>query len=168
MVDRSSDDALTSDRLSGLDWGAILFVPALMLFPLVFSFYSGTKAWAMFAGIYVFGLLIYVWPTRIALQGNSFHGVLRYFFALTAVPVFLAFFVLILRFVWSDLPGISESYTEARESGPTTSWLGHRIHHPEMRYVALVIIPASICFYLYYKCLAFLNHRLFERESDTR
>ena len=102
--------------------------------------------------LYLLFLLIYVYPTVIALRSSGLHGFFRYFFALTAVPLFIAIFITCVHLVFSGIPALEQSFSRAQASGDRGSEKG----------VALIAVaPAAVVFWLWYKILAMIDRAVY-------
>lgn len=105
------------------------------------------------AAIYVLFLILhifcYVPVTAIALNSARFQGFLRYFFSLTAIPVFVVMLLCSIYLISGEFPSYYESYNRATASGggPRRGmWWG-----------ILAIVPAAIAFWLWYRLLRLID-----------
>jgi len=103
---------------------------------------SGAVVYALFLILHVF---CYVPVTAIALNAARLHGLLRYFFSLTAIPVFVVMLLCSIYLISGEFPSYYESYNRAVASGGGSRrgmWWG-----------ILAVVPAAIAFWLWYRLL---------------
>lgn len=104
--------------------------------------------------IYAFFLIIhifcYVPVTAIALNSAKLNGLLRYFFALTAIPVFLVLLLCSIYLISGEFPSYYESYNEAMARR------GNRFRGG-MWWGILAVVPAAIAFWLWYRLLKIVD-----------
>jgi len=150
MNQKINETAVTAPvrRLSVVDRWIIFLVVALVATLIVIASYkSASKSLFSQAALFVLFLVIYVLPTAIALRSSCFQGFLRYFFGLTAVPVFVGLFVLSLSFV-NGFSFFEQGLVAAQNSG---------FKKAEVVFVIIAAAPAAIIFCCWYKALAMLS-----------
>lgn len=84
---------------------------------------SHAAVYALFLVLHVF---CYLPVTAIALNAARLHGLLRYFFALTAIPAFVLLLLCSIYLISGEFPSYYESYNRAAAgcSGTSTATCG--------------------------------------------
>ncbi len=110
---------------------------------------SHVALYVLFLVLYTF---CYVPVAAIALGSAKLRGFLRYFFSLTAIPVFLVMLVCSIFLISGEFPSFYESYNEAMASGG-----GRR----GMWWGILAVAPAAMAFWLWYRVLKIVDDAIY-------
>jgi hypothetical protein len=103
-------------------------------------------------------LLAYLPITPLALRVKFRHRVLRYFYGLTAVPVFAVIFLWMLHRLFSELPVLAATFSAAMANGG---------RHAGMAHALVVVIPTLLLFALWYGLLRMLDNGIGRLESGA-
>lgn len=154
MTKSETDESPTkapTRSLRVVDRWIIVLVSGLIGVPFIIDYYyraGATGNPGIELALYLFFLLIYVYPTVIALRSSGLHGFLKYCFGLTAVPLFIAIFIACVHLLFGEIPALGQEFSRAQVSGDRQTEKG----------IALIaVVPAAIIFSLWYKFLAIIN-----------
>jgi L-asparagine transporter-like permease len=103
---------------------------------------SHAVVYALFLVLHFF---CYLPVTAIALNSAKLHGLLRYFFALTAIPAFVLLLLCSIYLISGEFPWYYEGYGREMASGGGSRrgmWWG-----------ILAAVPAAIAFWIWYRLL---------------
>lgn len=118
---------------------AVLLTLALFAIPAV------PKIVALLVALF---LLAYVPITPFALRVKFGHPVLRYFYALTAVPVFAVIFLWMLHRLFTEFPALDAAFSAAMARGG---------RHAGMTHALVVVIPTALLFALWFGLFRMLD-----------
>jgi hypothetical protein len=128
--------------------GVVAAAGAVLAAVIYFRDPSSAVISALFLILHVFCLVPVV---AIALAAAKLTGVLRYFFALTAVPVFLVLLICSIFLISGEFPSYFEKYNQAMAGG------GHR---RGMWWGIVATVPAAIAFWLWYRILRLVDRAI--------
>ncbi len=109
------------------------------------------REWMEVALVVWLFLLVYVPLTPFALRVKLRSTVLRYFFGLTAMPVFAVSFIWLLHRLFTEFPVLSETFSAVMARGGRNAGMGHAV---------IVLIPAIILFVAWYWAIRLLDRGL--------
>jgi hypothetical protein len=149
---RSSRDQPAAN-LRALGIGVVLFAALWAAFLRYRGIPNGLEVWAFF----LFFLVIYVPLTYVALRTTSIQGALRYFFCLTAAPIYVALFVASIVWLFAAFPVLEEGLFRALGAGGRRAGMAQGI---------LAGLVAAIVFWLWFRIVKMMDKAMHRPDAD--
>jgi len=142
---------------SASDIRAIWIVVALSAI-LVAVFYHQKKTDVGGIFLFLFALIIYIPLTYIAFRTAVLHGALRYFFCLTAAPLFIVVFAVCMIEIFRVFPWLAESLSRALAAGGRNAGMAQGIPS---------VILAAAVFWAWYKILKVIDGIIYRTKANV-